>query len=474
MPEHKYKPLEPFYFNDDIWDLRHFYDTSPNKTLNFETVQPNWYQLKVKKYLLYLLQKRVYKSSSNIVIQLSNLRHFGQIVQQCHLSELADINRQTILEYLNILVDVKPRTIRGKIFTLKSFLEWDGLKTSQLFRERDLPKINDSPPDWLDETVRSAIKKHLPKIPAPIARQYLIQEYTAARSTDVRLMMFNCLIEEQGSWYIKFYQSKVDRWHKLPANNEIRRIIEQQQQWVRQTMGQDYQYLFCHFQGTDYRSYPEFPEMKALPYPRFGKPRNQMVKIIRLLIEREGIQDANGQRPHFTGKITRPSRLQEIRVKYGIKAAQLYADHKKSEVTLQHYVPPTQEQISQADLPIQKLLINPDNKFLPWQSLPESLLKNPKAHELDLEIAPRLVVYGHCALDPKTPCPVNLFPKCYGCSSFRPSTGKLPLYERQYQGEKQRLAEAEKVGADLASEEAKATIEAIDKWLPELRRLANG
>jgi hypothetical protein len=115
----------------------------------------------------------------------------------------------------------------------------------------------------------------------------------------------------------------VDRWHKLPANKEIRRIIEQQQQWIRQTMGQDYQYLFCHFQGVDQRNYPKFSEMKALPYPPFGSPRNAMVKIIRLLIEREEIRDANGRCPYFTGKITRPSRLQEIRVKYGIKAAQL-------------------------------------------------------------------------------------------------------------------------------------------------------
>lgn len=198
-----------------------------------------------------------------------------------------------------------------------------------------------------------------------------------------------------------------------------------------------------------------------------------MVKIIRLLIEREGIRDVNGQIPHFTGKITRSSRLQEIRVKYGMKAAQLYADHKKSEVTLQHYVAPTQEQVSQVDLPIQELLMNPDNRFLPWQSSPESLLKNSQAYELDLEISPRLVVYGHCTLDPKTPCIYNLYPKCYGCSSFRSSTGKLPLYERQYAGEQQRMQEAEKAGAELAHEEAKATLEAMDKWLTELRRLAN-
>ena len=47
-----------------------------------------------------------------------------------------------------------------------------------------------------------------------------------------------------------------------------------------------------------------------------------MVRIIRMLIDKENIVDANGQKPHFIGKITRPSRLQEIRTKYGMEAAQ--------------------------------------------------------------------------------------------------------------------------------------------------------
>lgn len=92
---------------------------------------------------------------------------------------------------------------------------------------------------------------------------------------------------------------------------------------------------------------------------------------------------------------------------------------------------------------------------------------------MDIEIAPRLVVYGYCALDPKVPCPVNLYPKCYGCSSFRPSTGKLPLYERQYQGEKQRMKESQSVGEELAYEEAKTTVDAMEKWLPKLRKVAD-
>ena len=348
---------------------------------------------------------------------------------------------------------------------------WLNLQFIPPKRNRKTPEIKSIP-----EEVLHQIYDSFDSLPPMLERMFRLQLALGRRITEVLTLPRNCLKREQERWFSLLYPSQQKQWQFQCIHPLVAEIVREQQKFITAQFGvnTDFNYLFCHFQGTDYRSYPEFSEMKALPYPRFGKPRNQMVKIIRLLIKREGILDANGQRPHFTGKITRPSRLQEIRVKYGVKAAQLYADHKKSEVTLQHYVPPTQEQISQADLPIQKLLMNPDNKFLPWQSLPESLLKNPKAHELDLEIAPRLVVYGHCALDPKTPCPVNLFPKCYGCSSFRPSTGKLSLYERQYQGEQQRLLEAEKVGAELAQEEAKATIEAMDKWLPELRRLANG
>lgn len=267
---------------------------------------------------------------------------------------------------------------------------------------------------------------------------------------------------------------KVARWHRLPATREIRQVIEEQQQWIRQTLGSNYPYLFCHFRAIRTESYPSFPNITPLPMPpKVRTGVNPMLRIISLLIERENIRDVNGLSPHFTGRITRSSRLQEVRVKHGMEAAQLYADHVSSATTFQHYAPPTREQVAQVDLPFQALLMNPDSKFLPWQSLPESLLKNPKAHELDIEIAPRLVVYGHCALDPKTPCPVNLYPKCYGCNSFRPSTGKLPLYERQYAGETERLQQASDAGAELAYEEAKTTVEAMDKWLPQLRRIAN-
>ena len=329
--------------------------------------------------------------------------------------------------------------------------------------------------DWLDELTRLAIRENLSKIPAPIARHYLIQEYIAARPGDVCQIAFECLVEENGKWYIKFYQTKSKRWHQIFATREIRKIVNEQQEWIREILGSEYLYLFCHFWTVISNAYPVFTNLKPLPIPpKVMTSSNPMVRVIRMLIEKENIRDANGQLPHFTGKITRSSKLQEVRGKYGMEAAQLYADHKSINTTFQHYTPPTREQVGMVDLPFQALLMNPKNKFLPWQSLPEDLLNNPKAYELDLEIPSRSPVYGHCGFNPNIPCPYKLYPVCYGCSSFHPSTAKLPLYERQYQGEQKRLAEAKEVGSELAAEEAKSILDAMDTWLPQLRELDRG
>jgi integrase len=385
------------------------------------------------------------------------------------------IDRNAVNLFLDSSLSNANSTINLKLSNLRNFFDWLNLEAKYLIRGRDFLKESKSDPDWLDEVSRKAIKQHLDKIPAPIARHYLVQVYTAARPGDVCKLSFDCLIEENGKWYIKFLTSKTKKWLSLPANREIRQVIEEQRQWIRETLGEDYSYLFCHFRSIKDKSYPVFENIKPLPKPPLNDSgQNPMVRIIRMVIEKENIEDANGQKPDFISKITRPSKLQEIRTEFGIEAARLYAGHKSPNTTFQHYTPPTREQIAEVDLPFQELLLNLDNKFLPWQSLPEGLLKNPFAYELDLDIPPRLVVYGHCTKDPKTPCPVNLYPKCYGCSSFRPSTAKLSLYERQYKGEQQRLTEAQKVGAELASEEARSTVEAMNKWLPELRRLANG
>ena len=468
--------IPAFDFDSDVWHFKQFYNNPPRKLqiINFQNINPLWYRKEAKQYLLYLLKSHRYEPNT-INSVTSVIRKFSRIVVKSKHNSKKEITRDTISLFIDQNKKLVGNTFNQNLYRLESFLEFLDLDRS-LIRSRDMKKVTHDEPDWLDQTVRDGIKQHLDKIPAPIARHYLVQNHTAARSGDICNLPFDCLVEENTKWYIDIpLQGKVDRQHRIPADRKIRKVIEQQQEWIRKTWDEGFTYLFCNFVGIQSISYPKFPSLRPLPEaPKIRSDGNPMIKMIKILIDKENILDANGQKPHFTGRITRPSRLQQVRVKHGLEAAQLLADHKSPNTTFQHYAPPTREEKGKVALPFQELLLNTENKFLAYETLPESLFKNPQAHSVDTELSPRYTVYGYCAIaDSKVPCPHELYRQCYGCKSFVASTDKLPLYERQYKREQQRLVEAKEVGAELIELEAKHIIEEMDRWLPELRKMAN-
>lgn len=469
------KKIPDFNFNSDTWYYKQFYDKCPRRftIINFSNIKSLWYRKESKHYLLYLLKSRRYKVSTIDGI-ISSIRKFGRIIASSRLNSKEEITREEIQLLISQNKHLTNQAFNRVLKNLGNFLEFLDLEPT-LIRGRDSKKVTDDDPEWLDKIVREDIEQYLDKIPEPIARHYKVQHHTACRPSDICYLPFNCLVKENEKWYINVpLQDKTDRQKLIPANRKIRRVIEQQQQWIREIWGEDFPYLFCHFVGFSSNTYPTFPSLRPLPEPsKTSAAENPMVKTIRILIDQENILDANNQKPHFIGKITRPSRLQEVRVKHGLEAAQLLADHKSPNTTFRNYAPPTKEEKAKVALPFQKLLLNIENKFLAFQSAPESLFENPEAHTIDAEISSRYTVYGYCSLDPKKPCPEELFRQCYGCKSFVASTEKLPLYERQYEREQKRLAEAREAGAGLMELEAKHIIEEMDIWLPELRKIAN-
>jgi hypothetical protein len=89
--------LQPFHFEEETWDLRHFYEEPLHRNLRFKELQPNWYQHEVKRYLLHLLKMRVYRSTFSLLQLRKVLAQLGQIVQQWNLQEPADISREVVL-----------------------------------------------------------------------------------------------------------------------------------------------------------------------------------------------------------------------------------------------------------------------------------------------------------------------------------------------------------------------------------------
>ena len=231
--------LPPFSFEEDTWNLKYFYDESTlvSKTLNFHTIKSNWYKQKVKKYAFSLLKPHMGLESRTIYQAVSKLKQFGKIIVDFNIKNKHEINRYTIIQFLDIHKVNSDITINGKLSVLRDFFDWLDLETQYLIRRRDFRKIRVNDVDWLDEVTRQGIKQHLDQIPDPIARNYLVQAYIAARPIDVCRLAFDCLVEENGKWYINFFQQKTKRWHKILASRKIRKVIEEQQQWIREKFG---------------------------------------------------------------------------------------------------------------------------------------------------------------------------------------------------------------------------------------------
>ncbi|MGB5710227.1 MAG: site-specific integrase, partial [Waterburya sp.] len=166
--------LLAFCFDDDKWDLRHFFTNPYQKQLSFQDIYPQWYRGEVKKYFYYLLKSRVFNSDSSIRIKIVQLRQFGKVIKNNRIENKFDINRKTILDFLDNCKNNKNTTINQKLASLREFLGWLELEVFSLIRSRDFLKVSQDDTEWLDEITRKAIKQHLDKIPAPIARHYLV------------------------------------------------------------------------------------------------------------------------------------------------------------------------------------------------------------------------------------------------------------------------------------------------------------
>ena len=81
-----------------------------------------------------------------------------------------------------------------------------------------------------------------------------------------------------------------------------------------------------------------------------------------------------------------------------------------------------------AILDVACVMANLEGKFIPYDSSPESLRKNPELHELDgLKTPFGEPLYGYCIF--REFCP--RFGHCYTCGFHVASADKLPLYKSQ-------------------------------------------
>ena len=468
--------VKSFLFEEDRWDLRSLicsdYDQNTIWTANFENVELDWFKSQVKRYIYHLC--KLNKPPTTILSYLTNLRVFSRYLAQKDLAGIEAINRGVILDFLTGN-KVKSAGMRHRLATLRNFFEIGTIQgwfevDQHIIRDEDLPKKKQSNPDPISDTVREQIEKNLDKLPDPIARMWIIAFFTAMRPSELALLKKDCLIQEGSHWKIVWQRNKTKDHHEVPVTRIIAQVVQEQQEYIQKLWGDEWDYLFCHYQGLSTTD-PSQPNLKPVKKV-ISQHRSSLQIAICCLIQAEDIRDDNGNIAQFSPRLIRATRLTELfKQGHELVVVSAWAGHRKLATTSTYYTHVSCNLIEKETGHIQKALFNADGQALHYESLPKSFWKNPRAHQLELSGDHiNTPIYGYCGLPLEQRC--DKFRACYTCPCFVAVPEKLTQYVKTRDELRAKESRARASGADVLVEQYQRQAEQLDKIIASLEDAA--
>ncbi len=463
--------VKRFNWFDDQWDLRtlnpNFDERDKNYYIaNFSNIAPEWFQDEVKKYIHYLCKTDI--SLGTTTDALSSLRYFSRYLVREHISTFDEINRSLILDYLA----KEQKVTKSKLGVLRKFFIVGTIKgwfniDQDIIRDSDYPKRNQSNPDPMSDLVRTQIEQNLHRLPDPIARMWLIGYFSAMRPSEIALLKRDCLVQEGQHWKLVWHRKKNNDYHEIPISRKIAEVVQQQQEYIQQLWGDEWDYLFCHYHNMSRINLSHFklePVKKVLP----SDYNHPLLIGIRTLIEALDIRDSNGQLAKFQSKLLRTTRLTQLFEQgHDLAVVSAWAGHKHFAITSTHYTAVSCDLMEREAGHIHQALVNSNGHRLAYESFPKSFWDNTTAHKLELSGTHiNSPIYGYCGLPLNQDC--HKFRACYTCQCFVATIDKLPQYIKTRDELRAKEAKATSMGQDVLVEQFSKQADQLDKIIASL------
>lgn len=472
----KNKPVIPFVFEDDLWDIRALKPIEANEkiiTINFEQIKSAWLKKIIKQYIKQELLAS--DAASRATGRILHLRSFCFYIEnQTNIKNIEQINREVILNFLNIFCQGKSNNyIQHMLGTLRDFFNKGNLHgwfkvTEHLIRNEDYPKWKKGKPKDIPTKVLEQIENNLHQLPDPVARMWMVGFFCAMRISELQLCTLDCLKQDsRGRWFITFYRRKNKDYHTLPVSRESAQIIQQQQEYIRQLFGSSFNYLFCHYVEL---SKDDVNQSNLIPVEKFVDD-DILSRCINCLIKAENIRDDNGKLWHFTNRQLRDTRLTYLfETGHEFTVVSKWAGHKKFETT-QKYVHVKDHTLREETASIQAALLNIRGEPLNPKDLPETLQSNPNAHTLAIpDDHINTPIYGYCGLSLDSDCPH--WKACYTCPSFVACQELLPDYIKVRDLLRDKQTRAEEKGETALIDQFKQQADSLDTVIASFERVA--
>ncbi len=442
-----------YLLSKDIWlteeDLGlKTHQHSPVKHLNFSLLKQSWLKKRAKQYIIYKrIQGIKISTLSNYLLMFNNLSRFLETKSLNCFSEIDE----NILDLFVKQVSKKSQSSRQiHIGSLKGFLDtgnlegWFKISTYTLKEYSKGKKYNQVNINYIPDEVLQQLDENLHFFPEPIQRLVVLMKTLGLRACEALNMKFDCLRQHRdGNWDIEFVNWKFqERLDRLPINEYLVSLIKQQQKYIRDNLGENFDILFCGNQ-LGYAVQKTGQVIPFLPSPR-TLTRQSFNRYLNQLAKRCNIQDKTGNIFDFKTHQFRRTVATKM-ANQGVRTyiIQCYLRH-LSPSMIKHYIELLPETIKKEMEAFRK-----NNKIVDITG-GEVKQENPEAHDymrewLREKMQPRALSMGFCKRpELLKPCPhANT---CMSCEHFRLNEDDLPALKQNLERNRQLKSESIKNG----------------------------
>lgn len=398
----------------DIWDVRKMgARLSPadlSYQLNFAPLVQPWLRQVAKQYLRYCLPLQALGTCRWI---LNALRHFSCFLAQFPRPvQAADIDRALIVDYLAYLATaaLSVRSRQNCLVHLRGFLEisvregWGDFPERRVIYDEDMPTPPARSPRPIPEEVLTQLEQHLAALPELYCTMVITLRECGMRISELCALPLDCLFQDQeGDWFLRYPQWKMNREHSIPITSDLATLLQQQQQRIRATWGDQCGLLFPNAKG------------QRLTKSVIGRALN------RLAYEKD-IRDATGKVFRFrTHEFRHTVATRMIRNGVALHHVQRYLGHESPEMTLV-YAEITDHDLKRAFDEYQQFAVNVTGQKMPA----DHAVTTDDLQWFKKNIMAQALPNGFCALPAlAAPCP---FPNaCLTCANFRTNVSFLEV-----------------------------------------------
>lgn len=391
---------------------------------------------------------------------LKRLSYF--LAQYYPVIEPNEIDRNVVIEFRNHICGsgLAPSTQHKLIVEARLYFDacyqnqW--LNVSRyLVRQEDVPRVPKPLPRFIPEVVMQQLNQHLDDLSEPVMRMVLVLQEGGMRISELVRLSFDCLLQDQeGDWFLRYYQFKMKKEITIPISREVVRVIQEQQRYIRKHLPEDFRFLFCANAGL------RAPKFKPVPRPM---TRKSLSSYLNRLALKRNICDDTGQLWHFqTHEFRHTVGTRMINNGVPQHIVQRYLGHETPDMTAT-YAHIHDQTMKKEISKFQGKVVNIAGQIVEPNTIEAD---DPELQWVKRSIQAQVLPNGSCALPTISKgCPhANA---CLTCTHFRTSPEHLPTHKRERR-------ETEKIIQKAKTNGWERMVEMNEQKLASLNNIING